>query len=438
MGIVGSFKILHKILYPPPISIPWKEGTKVFDREFDLMTRKKITLKYAKLYRKTSSKKEKSLILSEFVHLTGYNRSYASWLLRNAGRRIYLKTPNGHRVVVVADPRRKIKRKRRRIYDDEVLAVLIKIWRILDYPCSLRLKVMLPRMIEKLEAYGELNLNDSVKEKLRRISRATIDRLLSPVRKRMELKPRAKTKPGSLLKKQIAIRTHSDWDEDIPGFIEIDLISHDGGYLKGEFAYTLVLTDISTQWTEIIPVRNRAAVWTFEGLKEAIKRFPFVIKGIDSDNDSAFINHHLYRWCKEKGIVFTRSRPYWKNDNCHVEQKNWSIGRRYFGYFRYDTPKALEVMKELSEVISYYVNYFQPSVKLAYRVREGSRIKRVYELPRTPYERVFMHRDVPDEVRERVEEVYKGLNPAELHRKIERLRRRLYSLATPVKGVYYE
>ncbi len=134
--------------------------------------------------------------------------------------------------------------------------------------------------------------------------------------------------------------------------------------MRGEFAYTLVLTDVYTQWSELIPVKNRAQHWTFQALQQALRRFPFPIRGIDSDNDSAFINHHLLCWCKENGIIFTRSRPYWKSDNCHVEQKNWSIGRRFLGYFRYDRPEALTVIEELEELISLYVNYFLPSVKL--------------------------------------------------------------------------
>ena len=149
-----------------------------------------------------------------------------------------------------------------------------------------------------MEQHGELLLKDSTREKLLHISRSTIDRLLAPERKLITLKPRAKTKPGSLLKRQIPIRTHSQWKDNTPGFIEIDLLSHDGGLARGEFAYTLVLTDIHTQWTELVPVRNRAQVWTFQALQQAIKRFPFPIKGIDSDNDSAFINHHLLKGVK--------------------------------------------------------------------------------------------------------------------------------------------
>jgi len=410
----------------------------MFDRGLDLMTRKAITILYSKRYKNATSKKEKSQILTEFVSTTGYNRSYASWLLRNAGKKVTINTPNGKRYIVVADPKRKIKRKRKRVYDQRVRLALIKIWTILDYPNSMKLKAILPKIIPKLEAHGEILLEESVREKLFRISRATIDRLLSKERKRMRLKPRAKTKPGTLLKKQIPIRTHAGWKEDEPGFLEIDLISHDGGYAKGEFAYTLVMTDIKTQWTEVIPVRNRAQRWTLEAMKEAMERFPFRIKGIDTDNDSAFINKYLLEWTREEVIIFTRSRPYWKNDNCHVEQKNWSIGRRYLGYLRYDTEEALEVIKEIGELLSLYVNYFQPSMKLVRKERIGSKVRKEYDEPKTPYERVLESPEIEEGTKEKLRARYEELNPAELHRRIKDLQERLFRLATPVRGMKYE
>lgn len=166
-------------------------------------------------------------------------------------------------------------------------------------------------------------------------------------------------------------------------------MSHDGGFSRGDFCYTLVLTDVKTQWTEVIPVRNRAQVWVFEALKEGEGRFPFPLRGIDSDNDSAFINYHLLRWCEQNRITFTRSRPYQKNDNCHVEQKRRSVVRRYAGYFRYEGEKALGVLREMGQVLRLYVNYFQPSMKLLEKVRQGSKVKKRYDDPKTPYERVL-------------------------------------------------
>ena len=409
-----------------------------FPKELDLMTRKKLIKVYARNYQKARSKKTKSLILSEFVRLTGYNRSYASWLLRNAGRKIQISTPKGPKIILVADPNRKIKRKRPKIYDQKVKKALIKVWAILDYPSSLHLKAMLPGIIPKLEKHRELHLSEEVREKLLRISRSTIDRLLAPERKRLKLKSRARTKPGSLLKKQIAIRTHADWKEDEPGFVEVDLVGHDGGLAKGDFAWSLTLVDIATQWTEIEALKNRAQVWTFSALEEIRRRLPFPLKGLDCDNDSAFINHHLFRWCQKQGIIFTRSRPYQKNDNCHVEQKNWTVARRYLGYFRYDTEEALEVMRELTRLLSLYVNFFRPSMKLKEKRQKDGRIRRIYDQPKTPYQRVLEHPKIPEETKERLRKRYEELNPAELRRKILHLQGRLFALATPVKGVEYE
>ncbi len=325
-------------------------------------------------------------------------------------------------MILVADPGIKIKRKRKRIYDREVFLVLRRIWEILDYPCSLKLKVMLPEMIRKLEESGDIIVETEVREKLLRISRSTIDRLLYKERKRFELKPRSKTRPGSLIKRRIPIRTHKGWREDGPGFIEIDLISHDGGMARGEYAYTLVLTDVKTQWTEVVPLKNKAQVWTFNGLLKAIENFPFPIRGIDSDNGSEFINHHLLRWTEENNIIFTRSRPYWKNDNCHVEQKNWSIGRRYFGYFRYDTEKALKVMTELSDLLRLYINFFIPSVKLLKKIHMGHKVKKIYDQPKTPYQRVIESPHVPDTIKQELKAQYKSLNPTQLHKKLSNSR----------------
>ena len=407
-------------------------------KEIDAMNRKKIILKFAKRYQKASTKKEKTKLLNEFTELMGYNRSYAAWLLRHAGKKIQIKTHKGTKLILVADPNIKIKRKRPKIYDQSVLKPLKKIWAILDFPCSLKLKALLPKIVPKLEKHGELTLDENTRTKLLNISRATIDRLLAPERKKLQLKPKAKTKPGTLLKNQIPIRTFSDWKENEPGFVEVDLVSHDGGLAKGDHAWSLVLTDIYTQWTEIVPLKNKAQVWAFSALKEASSRMPFPLKGLDSDNDGAFINYHLLNWCRENRIVFTRSRPYRKNDNCHVEQKNWSVARRYFGYFRYDTEEALRVLKDLSGLLSFYVNFFQPSVKLKEKVRSGGRVKRVYDDPKTPFERVMECPGISKEIKEKLLEIYDRLNPADLIRRILKLQRRLFELATPVKGVFYE
>ncbi len=401
-------------------------------KELDLMTRKKVTLQLARRYRK-ASKKEKSRILDEFCTLTGYNRNYASFLLRNAGKTVTIRTSNGLRVRVIADPHRKIRRNRKPIYDEEVRKALAFIWAVLDFPASRLLAAALPWIVPKLEALGALNLSPTVRQKLLQISPATIDRLLAPLRTRLAPKSRSRTKRGPLLKHQIPIRTHRDWQDLSPGFLEIDLVGHDGGNTRGDYAFTLVATDVYTQWVELVPLRNRARIWAVQALDEIARRLPFPIQGLDCDNDSAFINHHLIAWCKERDVVFTRSRPYWKNDNCHVEQKNGHVVRRFVGHFRYDTEDALRVLGEVERLVSLYVNFFKPTMKLVKKVWKGSRVKRVYDRPKTPYQRVMEDPTIPEEVKEKLRKTFQELNPLELRKRILELQKTLFSLARPLE-----
>jgi len=284
---------------------------------------------------------------------------------------------------------------------------------ICDGICGKRLAPYLEEIVPVLERWGELVLDEETRRKLIVISPATIDRMLAPARKRYQLRARSQTKPGTLLKHQIPVRTFSDWDELRPGFVEIDLVSHEGGNARGDYAFTLDATDVCTGWTETEAVRNKAEKWVFAGLQKAKARFPFDIIGIDSDNGSEFINNHLFRYCTQNKITFTRSRPYRKNDNCFVEQKNYSIVRRAVGYRRYDTPDELEALNELYAVLRLYTNYFQPSIDRA----------------KTPYRRVLESDTVPDEAKEDLEQIYATLNPAELNREINRLQDRLDALA---------
>jgi len=270
-----------------------------------------------------SSKKEKTMMLNEFIQLTRHNRSYAARALRIKEVLGYMNI-GGKRVRLVRD-KRKTERKKKKIYDQEVLVALKEIWKICDYICSKRLAPFLSEIIPALERWGEIKLNLKVREKLFKISAATIDRLLANTRKRYRTKGRSTTRPGTLLKKSISIRTFADWDEKVPGFFEVDLVSHDGGATRGDFNQSLNFTDISTGWEEMVAVKNKAQVWVFEGIKEIEGRLPFSMLGIDSDNGAEFINAHLIRYCKEHKITFTRSRPYRKNDSCFVEQKNWSV-----------------------------------------------------------------------------------------------------------------
>lgn len=213
------------------------------------------------------------------------------------------------------------------------------------------------------------------------ISAATIDRLLKPEKKKHQIKGRSHTKPGTLLKHQIPIRTFSEWNEQKPGFVEIDLVGHDGGNSSGEFAQTLTVTDVCTGWTDMQAVKNKAQCWVFEALKDIRDRLPFDLLGIDSDNGGEFINDQLYRYCIQEKITFTRARSYRKNDNCFVEQKNYSVIRRAVGYMRHDTPEELHLLNELYWHLRLYSNHFHPVMKLLEKTRVGSKVKKKYDKP---------------------------------------------------------
>jgi hypothetical protein len=373
-------------------------------------------------YRK-SRKREKGRILDEFVELTGYNRSYAAWLLNQQGRKVWLNP----QVKVVGEVTVRPVRQRSRVYGSEVKRVLIRLWKLLDYLCGKRLVAALPETLEALERHGEMPISEEVRQKLLSISAATIDRLLAPEKEKLRLKVRSQTKPGTLLRHQVAVRTFADWDEARPGFLEMDLVAHEGGNARGDYAQTLDLTDVSTGWTELVAVRNKAQVWVFEAIQQVRERLPFTLLGLDSDNGVEFINKHLHRFCQQEQISFTRSRPYRKNDNCFVEQKNYSVVRRYVGYGRYAGEAEVELLNELYGQLRLYVNFFLPSQKLKEKIRRGSRVQKRYHPARTPYQRVLDCPEVSSTCKRQLRAQYQELNPAELDRKIRRLQEKLWS-----------
>jgi hypothetical protein len=365
-------------------------------------------------------KKEKGVVLGQFVELTGYARRYAARLLRQHGR----KTRVG-KTTIIGDVTKSAGRKRQPVYDGKVVEALRKIWMIMDCICGKRLKAALADIIPMLKKNMEIQLNPSTEEKLLRISASTIDRLLAGDRKKQALKGRSGTKPGTLLKHQIKIRTFSEWNEQKPGFVEIDLVGHDGGDSSGEFCQSLDVTDVCTAWTETRAVQNKAQVWVFKALTDIRKALPFQLLGIDSDNGSEFINNELYRYCIQEQITFTRARPSRKNDSCFVEEKNYSVVRRNVGYRRYDTPEELAVLNELYGYLRLYTNCFLPTMKLVSKERIGSRVKKVYDEPATPYKRVLASPYVKQSDKKRIRRIYSALNPAQLKRNITSLQERL-------------
>ena len=391
------------------------------------MRQKKAVTKELKDRYQRASKKEKTMMLNEFIRLTGYNRCYACQILKKKEKVLGYLNIAGKRIKYIAD-KRKIKRKKKKIYDQDVLVALKELWKICDYICSKRLSPFLKEIIPVLERWGKIKLKLKVREKLFKVSSATIDRLLSDTRKRYRIKDRSTTKPGTLPKKAIPIRTFADWDEKVAGFFEVDLVSHDGGATRGDFNQSLNFSDISTGWEEMIAVKNKAQIWVFAGIKRIKERLPFSILGIDSDNGAEFINAHLIRYCEEHKINFTRSRPYRKNDSCFVEQKNWSVIRRAVGYGRYDTDKELIILNELYRYLRLYTNFFQPVRKLIKKERIGSKVIKRYDEAKTPYRRVLASPDIKDEIKMKLKIQYDMLNPAELKRKITKLQNKLLKL----------
>jgi hypothetical protein len=367
--------------------------------------RKAVTSRMHDRYR-AANKRRKGLILDEFIHLTGYARKYAIDLLRQEGpRRKALAAGGGPR----GRPRR---------YDGAVMKALTWLWYLFGYMCGKRLVVAIRTNLEALQRYGEMTVDPWVQERLLTISASTIDRLLKQERKRTELRGRSYTKPGSLRNHQIPIRTFSDWNEAQVGFVEADLVGHDGGNNRGDFAQTLTVTDVKTGWTEVRAVKNKAQRWVFAALKKIRGILPFEVKGIDSDNGSEFINSHLFRYCSAEQITFTRSRPYRKNDSCFVEQKNYAVVRTVAGYFRYETQAQVRLLNAIYREYRLLVNFFYPSMKLVEKRREGSKVRKRYDTPKTPYQRVLQAPEVAEARKEALREQYATLNLAEITRRM--------------------
>ena len=370
-------------------------------------------------YRK-ATKKQKHVILDQFIKLTGYNRNYAARKLRLC-KRSAIKSR-----YKVTHSKKTCKRGRPKLYGPDIVQTLLKIWAGMDYVCGKRLHAGMKDLIDAMTRFDEFVCNGDVKAKLLTVSSATIDRLLRPERMKLNLKGRSTTKPGTLLKSQIPVRLGNEWDDARPGFIEIDLVAHCGENARGEYINTLDAIDVATGWCETMAVINKAQKHVFEALKKIRSRIPFPLLGIDSDNGSEFINYELSRWCTEENLTFTRSRPNRKNDGCHVEEKNWSIVRRNVGYKRFEGHAHLDTLNKLYELLRLHTNFFMPSVKLESKKRDGSRVMKRYSYPMTPYRRVLASEYVSAETKAQLTEMFVTLNPIELRRQIAKLQEALY------------
>jgi len=361
-----------------------------------------------------ASKVEKQTMLDEFTAATGYHRKHAIRVLKNQ---------------VQVQNRHKGKTKTyQAIYRGEVVQALEQIWEICGRICSKRLQPYLPEAIKVLERCQEIELSPETKALLLKISSASIDRCLRPVRINSH-HGLSTTKPGSLLKKSIAVRTFTEWSEERPGFMEIDLVAHCGNTTEGQYLNTLTCTDICTGWVGLSALRQRSQQAVCDAIHRMRQRLPFPLLGIDSDNGSEFINDLLYRYCLDEKITFTRSRPYQKNDQAHVEQKNWSVVRHTVGYDRWETEQEHVLLESIYDDLELYINFFQPSLKLVAKERVGNQTIKRYDTAKTPYQRVLERQDIPLEAKARLVNLYIQLNPAELRRRIDQKIAKLWKIS---------
>ena len=363
-----------------------------------------------------STRKDKGRILDEFTAVTGLHRKHAIRLLTQSNdQREHQPSLSG-----------------RRIYDEAVREAVIVVWEASDRICGKRLHAALPHLVESMERHGHLQLDSLVRERLLTASASTLDRLLKPIRSTAgSPRRRGRRKP---MGHRVPVRTYNDWNKPPPGYLEIDLVAHCGGPLSGSFIHSLVVTDVCTGWTEAVPLLARDQALVLAGLEAIQRQLPFPIRGIDSDNDGAFINETLLEWTSRQGIEFTRSRAYRSNDQAYIEQKNGAVVRRFVGHHRYSGPLAGQMLVQLYQKLRLYVNYFQPSFKLLEKSREGSATVKRYSPPATPGDRLLQHQAVTDETKEQLTHHRVSLDPVALLHSIREAQAALVALSSPDHG----
>ena len=382
-----------------------------------LAERRAVTETTAIRYR-LASKRGKGKILDELCANTGWHRNHARKALKSALRPASV-SPRSPR-----PPK----------YGPDVIAALTVCWAVLGMPAGKRLAPMLGELVAVLRHFGELVLDEDTAALLVSMSAATIDRRLADERAKYQLKGRCTTKPGSLLKSQIPVRTWADWDDARPGFVEIDLVGHDGGNPAGPHAFTLTVTDIATGWTENRSVPDKTANCVLAALNDIAHKMPFPILGVDSDNGSEFINITLLQWCTRRQITFTRARPANKNDGCHVEQKNWAVVRTVVGYHRYDTAAELLLLNEIWQLQSKLTNYFYPQQKLISKVRDGAKVSKKHDKATTPFHRAIDHPTLTVKRIVALTRTYSLINPAATQRQVQALTAQLRTITTSKAG----
>lgn len=359
-----------------------------------------------------SSRQEKARILDEFVAITGFHRKHAMRALRSGP--------------AVRGPQA---RASRRIYGAAVREALVVLWEASDRICGKRLKALMPTLVDAMQRHGHLQLGPELRAGLLAMSASTIDRALREVREQAGGRKRRRAVPSSSVRRSIPVRTFSDWDDPPPGYVEADLVAHSGPVTRGHFVQTLVVTDIATGWTECAPVLYREQTLLREVLGEIRKLMPFDLLGFDTDNDSVFVNETVRDYCRDAGIVFTRCRPWRKNDQAFVEQKNGAVVRRIVGYRRLEGLEAAAALSSLYATTRLFVNFFQPSFKLADKRRDGARVIKRYHAPATPCHRLLADARTLGPVRDRVAEWSTQLDPIRLLRRMRAQQQRIVEIA---------
>ncbi|KAA0997894.1 transposase family protein [Paraburkholderia panacisoli] len=373
-----------------------------------MTTRRELTEAAGERYRQ-SGRSDKRQILDEFTQLTGYHRKHAIRVLSRES----------------LPPKAKPGPQRR--YDDEVRSALITLWEAGDRICGKRLKALIPTLLDSLTRHGHLVLSNEVRQRLEEISAATIDRLLQNVRQQaFSGRRRRAGGVGNAIRRAVPIRTFNDWNDPLPGYLEVDFVEHCGGTkIDGDFVHSFVMTDIATAWTECLPMPSRSSAFVLEHVERVRGALPFPLRGLDCDNDSAFMNEAVFDFCKATGIELTRSRAYKKNDQAWVEQKNGSIVRRLVGYGRLRGLEATETLASLYQVSRLYINFFQPSFKLRSKTRHGAKVTKHYDAPLTPLERVLRSASIPDATKHSLRARFRKLDPVDLLRRMREAQQRV-------------
>ncbi len=376
-------------------------GRKPHARDMDRASQEQYLAEVRKEYH-GADKQHKSRLLDEAEKRTGLNRKH---LIVKMGQE-ESKQKTGHR-------------KRKRIYDSAVTAVLVKIWMLFEYMCGQRLAPLLRQQVDSLRRLGEIRCPNEVAEKLKRLSARTIDRLLSRERQRLQLNRYRNPSLEPLLHQQVPVKTSAEWDRQQVGNVQIDLVLHCGQSGAGHYVHTLSVAEIASGWWEAEAMLGRSQQGSQKAFQAICERLPFAVREVHPDNDRCLLHDLLYQYCRQHQIRLSRSRPLKKNDNAWVEQRNWSHVRKVVGYRRLESQAERDTLQQIHGVLALFRNFFQPTMKLVEKLRVGGKIHRRYEEPKTPYQRLMESGQLDAASKKKLKSVYESLNPAELKRRIE-------------------